>query len=71
MRPILYTDELARELLKLPRMPICVGLQDSKTLSDDRQILNTYLRSDGTCVLNYDNFPTNGELRFYRRKQIM
>lgn len=67
MRGILYTDELARELLKLPRMPLCACKQYGDEIRDDRQILHTFLRSDGTCVLEYDEFVGNGELKYYKK----
>lgn len=63
MNKILYTDDLARELLKHPRRLVCMGQQDSDSLRTDRHILNTYLRSDGTLILNYEDYEETGVLR--------
>ena len=66
MNKILYSDDLANLLLRHPRRPVCMGKQNTDSLRDDKDILNIYLRSDGTLVLNYDDFKENGELRFTR-----
>lgn len=65
MRTIAYTDELARELLKLPRMPICASEDGKSELRDDKRILSVFIRGDGTCLLKCDNFNTNGELKYF------
>ena len=40
-----------------------MGQQDSDSLRTDRHILNTYLRSDGTLILNYEDYEETGILR--------
>ena len=62
---IIYAEQLAKELIKHPEMPIIVGKSGDKLGRFDQSVINTEVR-DGVLVLNIENYKENGYLKYFR-----
>lgn len=63
--------ELGKMLEETPDAVICMGRNKRGVLTykDDREILGLFLRDGNEIVIDYDDFSSNGELKYFSNKK--
>lgn len=72
---ITYAKELHKKLGEMlkenPDAVICMGRNKKGVLTyrDDREILGLFHRDGNEIVIDYDDFASNGELKYFSNKK--
>lgn len=72
---ITYAKELHKKLGEMlkenPDAVICMGRNKKGVLTyrDDREILGLFHRNGNEIVIDYDDFASNGELKYFSTKK--